>query len=153
MKTAVYIAGRSEDQAAAKTLRERLAQHGIACTSTWLNGFISDFRKAALICLTDIARADAVVIVNDEKVHRTGTGGRHVETGIAIATGKPVVVIGARENVFHHLDSVRCVPPARQGGSMTDVVAAIQELVAARQGQNPLNGVITKREAIERFGV
>ena len=132
MNLAVYIAGRSEDQAIAKTLRDRLAKHGISCTSSWLNGFIDDHKRAATICLIDIARADAVVIVNDEKVHRTGTGGRHTEVGIAIGTGKPVVVIGARENVFHHLDLVRCVPPPRHGGSMTDVVAAISELVAQR---------------------
>lgn len=131
MKVAVYIAGRSEDQAVAQTLRERLATRGIGCTSTWLNGFIADPRKAALICLTDIARADAVVLVNDEKVHRTGTGGRHTEVGIAIGTGKPVVLVGKQENVFHHLALVRCVPSARAGGSMTDVVAAIRELVAA----------------------
>jgi len=142
MKTAVYIAGRTEDQAVAVTLRERLARHGIACTSTWLgpNGIIPDLKKAALICLQDIARADAVVIVNPEKVHRTGTGGRHTEVGIAIGTGKPVVVIGKRENVFHHLDLVRCVPPTSEGGSMTEVVAAIRELVAPRDGAGELEG-------------
>lgn len=135
-KVHVYIAGRSEDQAVARQLRDRLAKHDIACTSTWLgtNGIIPDFKRAALICLQDIARADAVVIMNPENVHRTGTGGRHTEVGIAIATGKPVVIVGKQENVFHHLDLVRCVPPARQGGSMTDVVAAIKELVAAREG-------------------
>lgn len=137
-KLHVYLAGRSEDQAVVRTLRDRLAKHGIGCTSTWLteNGIIPDFKKAALICLMDIARADAVVLFNDEKLHRTGTGGRHTEVGIAIATGKPVVVLGKQENVFHHLDLVRCVPPAREGGSMTDVVAAIRELVSARAEAN-----------------
>lgn len=129
MNLQVYIAGRSEDQSAAKTLRDRLAEHGIGCTSRWLDGFIDNHRTAAVMCIVDIARGDAVVVVNPPKVHRTGTGGRHVETGIAIATGKPVVVLGARENVFHHMDSVRCVPPPPQG-SMADIVEAIRELTS-----------------------
>jgi nucleoside 2-deoxyribosyltransferase len=34
-------------------------------------------------------------------------GGRHVEFGYALAKGKRVVVIGERENVFHHHPSVK----------------------------------------------
>jgi hypothetical protein len=127
----VYIAGRSEDQAVAKQLRDRLAQHDIGCTSTWLDGFIDNLKKAALLCLTDIARADVVVMVNPPKVHKSGTGGRHTEVGIAIGTGKGVVIVGARENVFHHLDLVRCVPPHPEG-SIGDVVAAVHELAQVR---------------------
>lgn len=35
-----------------------------------------------------------------------GRGGRHVEFGAALALGKQCVVVGARENVFHHLPHV-----------------------------------------------
>lgn len=131
-KLHVYIAGRSEDQAHALALRDRLEKHGIGCTSTWLKGFEDNWKKGALLCLTDIARADVVVMVNPRDVHRSGTGGRHTEVGIAIGQGKPVVVIGAAENVFHHLDIVRVVPSSKDGGSITDVVAAVRELTEAR---------------------
>lgn len=126
----VYIAGRSEDLAACKTLQVVLAKHGIGCTSTWLNGLIPNRKMAALTCMTDIVRADAVVIANPADVHRTGTGGRHTEVGMALMSGKPVVLVGQRENVFHDLDLVRVVPSSKDGGNITDLVAAIREHVA-----------------------
>lgn len=36
-----------------------------------------------------------------------GRGGRHVELGLAIATGRYVVVVGPRENIFYWLPEVR----------------------------------------------
>lgn len=112
MALQVYLAGRSEDVDAVRTLRDRLAGLGIGCTSGWLVKFDESERIGALRCLIDIARADALVLVNLPQVHRSGTGGRHVETGIALTLGKPVIVLGDRENVFHHLGAVRCVPVA-----------------------------------------
>ena len=41
---------------------------------------------------------------------RSGRGGRHVEFGLAIAWGKPVYLVGERENVFHWLPQVRVFP-------------------------------------------
>jgi hypothetical protein len=135
----VYIAGRSEDQALCQRLRARLAEHGIGCTASWLDKVIdnqANQKRAALMCMTDITRADVLVMLNPAKVHKSGTGGRHTEFGIAIHAGKGVVIVGARENVFHHLDLVRCVPP-RPEGSIADIVAAVRELaaVAPRAGQ------------------
>jgi hypothetical protein len=36
----------------------------------------------------------------------SGRGGRHVEFGAAVATGKRLIVVGHRENLFHHLPGV-----------------------------------------------
>jgi len=123
----VYLAGRTEDLAAVRTLRDRLKELGVRCTSRWLEpgGIVENPRAGALRCLMDIASADVVVLVNLKRVHRSGTGGRHVETGIALASGKPIVVLGERENVFHHMPRVHCVPGAPQG-TLQDLVAAIQ---------------------------
>jgi hypothetical protein len=122
----VYLAGRSEDVDAVRTLRERLAAVGIGCTAGWLVKFDESERIGALRCLVDIARADALVLVNLSQVHRSGTGGRHVETGIALTLGKPVIVLGDRENVFHHLGAVRCVPvSAGIGGLEAEIRAAV----------------------------
>lgn len=37
-------------------------------------------------------------------------GGRHVEFGVAVASCKRLVVIGPRENIFHHLPRVEVFP-------------------------------------------
>ena len=34
------------------------------------------------------------------------TGGRHVEFGVAVEAGKPIYVIGGKENIFHWLPGV-----------------------------------------------
>jgi hypothetical protein len=135
----VYLAGRSEDLTVIRTLRTRLGDVGIACSSRWLEegGIVANQRVGAVQCLMDIARAQAVVLFNIAKIHRTGTGGRHVETGIAIATGKPVVVYGDRENVFHYLPTVRCVP---RGATLSDLVAEIQLAVLSRGQEGSSNG-------------
>lgn len=136
MTIAVYLAGRSEDLPAIRTLRDRLATHDISCTSRWLDGLDTSERIGALKCLADIARCDVVVLVNPPKVHRSGTGGRHVETGLALAIGRPVIVFGARENVFHYLPHVRYVPKGSPG---TDLVDAIRE-AAPERGQLEADG-------------
>ena len=41
-----------------------------------------------------------------EPPNSCGRGGRHVELGLAIAWSKRVIVVGHRENVFHHLPQV-----------------------------------------------
>ena len=51
----------------------------------------------------DIEAADAVLLYTGSAFPRmpVGSGGRHVETGYALGLGKPVVVVGEAENVFH----------------------------------------------------
>lgn len=54
----------------------------------------------------DIAAADALVLVAGPDKY---SGGKFVEAGIAIGMGKPVTVIGRRENMLLWLPSVRVV--------------------------------------------
>lgn len=50
----------------------------------------------------DIRKAEALVVfVPGPGVLMGNTGGRHVETGFALARGKIVVVVGVAENIFH----------------------------------------------------
>jgi hypothetical protein len=53
---------------------------------------------------------DVLLLLKPVASHRTTTGGHHVETGVALAMGMPVVLLGERENVFHHHDTVTVVP-------------------------------------------
>ena len=55
-------------------------------------------REFAAQDLEDIAAADLLVgFTTGEKTR----GGRHTETGAALALGKPVLLVGPRETVFH----------------------------------------------------
>jgi nucleoside 2-deoxyribosyltransferase len=58
--------------------------------------------------LADIDRADAFILLSHSycsewgfTLAQTSSGGRHVETGFALAKGKPVYVVGEAENIFH----------------------------------------------------
>lgn len=56
----------------------------------------------------DIDRADTFILLTHSYCSRwglsparTSSGGRHVETGYALAKGKPVYIVGQPENIFH----------------------------------------------------
>ena len=119
----VYLAG---PYAARDRLREAaddLYFYGLTCTSSWLEethaidaGTIgaatalpeAQVARHAKSDLLDIDKSDVVVLFTAAAVGlggsaAGGTGGRHVETGYAIAREKPVFVVGEPENVFHRL--------------------------------------------------
>lgn len=54
----------------------------------------------------DVVDADAMVAFSespDGDVPGRSRGGRHVEFGIALALGIPIIVVGPKENIFHYL--------------------------------------------------
>lgn len=58
--------------------------------------------------LAEIDRAEALIVVTHSycsewgfTLAQTSSGGRHVETGYALARGKTVFVVGEPENIFH----------------------------------------------------
>lgn len=62
--------------------------------------------QVSLHALTDIGEvigSDVLVLFTAAYVGCEGGGGRHVETGVALATGIPVIVVGDPENVFHRI--------------------------------------------------
>lgn len=61
-----------------------------------------------------VVQCDALVLLNTQK-----SEGKAVETGIAIALGKPIILVGTRSNIFHYCG---CVYP------VFDVVQAIEWL-------------------------
>lgn len=56
----------------------------------------------------DLAQADLCISFTEPPgdIPGRGRGGRHVEFGIALMAGKPCIVVGYRENVFHWLPHV-----------------------------------------------
>ncbi len=102
----VYLAARYEMHPTMREWRRRLAVDGVAVTARWITGEHAGSTEAekaryALEDLEDIRTADALIAFNPPDHHRSGRGGRHVELGYALALAKPVVIVGARENVFH----------------------------------------------------
>ena len=59
--------------------------------------------------LADVLSSDLLIALNDEAYRNKGSGGRHVEFGYALHANIPVIVVGARTNIFHWLKNVKFV--------------------------------------------
>ncbi len=119
----VYLSAQFEDAPVLREARVRLVALGCTVTSRWLDaatavpataqsGHAGAGERLSAIAaqdLEDIREADAVVVYNPPEACAIGRGGRHVETGFALALGKPIVVVGARGNVFHWLPAIALV--------------------------------------------
>lgn len=86
----------------------------------------------------DVLRSDALVLVTwdtarelcpADTVTGPNSGGRHVETGMALAQGIPVIVWGHAENIFHRGPGVVLAP------LWIDVVRELDAVQAARFGK------------------
>lgn len=114
----VYLANQFSKKQETAKFAEELRKEGFIITSTWLNEPDADANDsmksygdqylavAAKVDVYDISSADAFVIFTVDPDEMTKRGGRHVETGMAMAMGKKVIVCGPRENIFHHLPEV-----------------------------------------------
>lgn len=115
----VYLAARFRDKPKLLEYRDDLIFHGIEVTSRWL---IADHEwvgqnddemprevgaRFAREDIEDIDAADVVVCFTQEpRVMGNSRGGRHVEFGYALGTGKHIMVVGPLENVFYCLPHV-----------------------------------------------
>lgn len=120
MKPSIYLAGRYSTRDTLKNHATVLKAEGFEVTSRWLNEkhhpqitlaecSVDFLRRTAKKDLEDIQRADLTVVFTVDPETPTKRGGRHVETGYALAVGgnKSLVVCGPRENIFHFLPGVR----------------------------------------------
>lgn len=123
----VYLAAPYASRATVKEYAAQLTRIGFTVTSSWLEETheinsgttgaateLSDAEVAthAATDLRDIDKSDLLVAITAASVKTDGgSGGRHVETGYALAKGLPVVVVGAPENVFHRLPTKCQVVP------------------------------------------
>lgn len=103
----LYIAAHSQEEA--KNVATVFVAFGHEITARWLSEDISLYKAMGDDKKPDIANRDfddidnsdaLVLLACDEKV----PGGKFVEAGIAIGLGKPVYLIGRRENalMWHH---------------------------------------------------
>jgi nucleoside 2-deoxyribosyltransferase len=123
-----YLAAPYAARAQVRRFAEELEAIGYQVTSTWLTeeteikpGTVGaatelsdqDVSLHADTDFADIRRSDVLVLITESVALLEGgnatSGGRHVETGFALALGKAVLVVGQAENVFHrsrHVDVV-----------------------------------------------
>lgn len=67
--------------------------------------------KFALDDYGDVSKAHIVInFTEPPRAVGNNRGGRHVEFGIALALGARCIVVGHRENIFHHLPVVEFYP-------------------------------------------
>jgi len=131
MTIKVYIAARSQEQILAAFCRQQLDLHGIGCTSRWIDEpLVNESHDEAQMDLDDVRAADALVLIKPKDTHHETTGGHHVETGVALERGLPIVLLGDRENVFHRHGSVTTL--AWPIVSWTAVADQVRQVVAQR---------------------
>jgi nucleoside 2-deoxyribosyltransferase len=124
-----YLAAPYAARAQVRQYAEELEAIGYTVTSTWLTedhdinpGTVGaataladeDVDRHASTDFADIRRSDVLVLITESVAELVGgtatTGGRHIETGFAIALDKHVVVVGTPENVFHRSRYVDVAP-------------------------------------------
>lgn len=119
--TRAYLAARYSRREEMLGHLPALGMVGLTVRSTWLHGsHESDASAIALDpdLLGTLAAEDfrevvaASVFITFTEGPEVGftSGGRHVEMGIALAASLRCIVIGPRENVFHHLSAVEVHP-------------------------------------------
>lgn len=100
----IYIAAPFQLRDEAIVIMHRLESLRHVVTSRWLRMVMDDNAGSARMDLDDVAASDLVLLLNGPS-----GGGKDVEMGYALALGLPIVLLGRRTNVFHHLPQVRVI--------------------------------------------
>lgn len=127
----LYIASHSQNDA--RLLKADLELRGHVVTSRWITADAkfghgveaysdSERRSLATMDEDDVRASDGLILIAETE-GRTVPGGKHVETGMAIALGLPVFVIGRPENLFHWHPRVTLVQ------SPAELLLALDKLV------------------------
>lgn len=106
----VYFCARYSRHAEMNAYAERLRLLGYIVRCEWITGahHDTDSARCAEIDIDEVTAADIVISFTEPpgEVKGRGRGGRHVEFGFALQGGKRMIVVGYRENVFHHMPEV-----------------------------------------------
>lgn len=127
----VYLAAPYGARSQVREFANQLTRIGFIVTSSWLEemheinaGTVGaaaavkqdDVAAHARADLADIDRSDLLVLIAESVAELAGgtatSGGRHFESGYAVAQGKPMLVVGDPENVFHRYGRICMVVPS-----------------------------------------
>lgn len=106
----LYVAAQYKNREWAIQVMNQLIAAGHHVTSRWLIAETQENALAALMDEEDVRMATDGLVLLAEPDGSLVKGGKHVETGMALALRRTVWVVGQRENVFHHHPLVRVVP-------------------------------------------
>ena len=119
----IYLAGRYSRREELCEVRDYLTARDHQVVARWLDGNhqlvergisteAGDAERArfAREDWEDMAAADWVISFTESPRAAPSRGGRHVEFGGALALRKRCIIVGPRENVFHHLPQVEWFP-------------------------------------------
>jgi hypothetical protein len=134
----LYIA--SHSQAKALDLKETLEALGHIVVARWIvndtkfghgvQAYTDDERRdLAVMDEEDVRSADALILLAEAEGQFV-PGGKHVETGIALALQRPVFVVGRRENLFHWHPRVTVVPSAEE---LVRTLGRVETVASARR--------------------
>lgn len=114
----IYVAAPWKDKPLALEAKKHLESQGFLVTSRWIDfhddkpsdqsGLAYDkdvLLKEARQDVEDVYTCDILVLLNTQK-RGEETSGKAVETGMAMAWLKPVIVVGQVSNIFHHMSPV-----------------------------------------------
>lgn len=106
----IYLAAPFADRPKMEQVANRLKAAGHEVVARWVYGGEEGLTRAAIAALDldDVDACDTLVSFTFPRGTLSTGGGRHVEFGYALARGKRLIVIGERENVFHHYFGVEC---------------------------------------------
>jgi hypothetical protein len=104
----IYMAAKFSRRKELELLSELLKDVGHVCNARWVFGGEEGLssEQIADVDVNDVIDADAIMCFTHERGTPQPGGGRHVEFGIALSRNKRLILIGPRENVFHHYPGV-----------------------------------------------
>jgi len=145
----VYLAGPYGSRDKLRTYADLVRAADCEVTSSWLDedhditpgteGAAADLSDEVVLAharmdLNDVVRSDLLILFTAAFVGIEGGGGRHVETGWALAHGVPIIVVGQPENVFHRMtDAVTVCPTMGEAIAQLRARVAIQPLFDVRR--------------------
>jgi nucleoside 2-deoxyribosyltransferase len=127
----IYLAAPFGDREKMEAIADRLKALGHTVVARWVYGGEDGLTRSeiAILDLDDVDAADTIVSFTFPRGTLFFGGGRHVEFGYALAKGKRLVVIGHRENVFHHFPGVEVYPSVEDWLAGAPAAAACVETV------------------------
>lgn len=111
----IYLAAPWAHKAEARIARMALQDAGHTVTSDWIDQHDDtanpvDLAEQAIHDFHQVRKADILVILNLAK-----SEGKATELGVALASGKPVFLVGPRTiNIFYHMPAVHQVDTVQE---------------------------------------
>ena len=150
MRVTCYVAAPWAERPLSAKAAEELEAAGFVVTSRWIDKHLPktsesglDFDPAILKVeatndAEDVFNADIFILLNTQK-RGEETSGKAVETGMAMAWGKPVILVGPETNIFHFLDVQKVLDIQGAVGVINGWIADYKNKTEAKDYDNAIH--------------